>query len=178
MVSLLCDGSSNGSKAVSFKYVYIPCDASLPMEERVMTTTQAEVVGCLMGQCALSSHWHLHGSFCSKTCDMFLRIWCARTTGMQSFTARALQKMLSCQQTLNLPSLMYVPHHPTPPPSSENLRGHFAKAASLGGDKQRAVLFKQMEEQILKSGQKPEGEGCFCLMYSFLPRLARGRGIP
>ena len=34
---------------VSFKYVYIPCDMSKPMEELTMTTTKDGVVGCLIG---------------------------------------------------------------------------------------------------------------------------------
>ena len=37
------------SPEVRFKYVYIPCDESAPMEEREMVTTKRDVMSCLIG---------------------------------------------------------------------------------------------------------------------------------
>jgi hypothetical protein len=38
---------------------------------------------------------------------------------------------------------------------AENLRKHFAEAAKLGGEKQKAILMQQMEENLRKQGQEP-----------------------
>jgi hypothetical protein len=35
---------------MSFKYVYIPCDDSEPVQEVVMKTTKGEILGCLLGE--------------------------------------------------------------------------------------------------------------------------------
>ena len=57
-----CDCSSSGGDPVAFKYVYIPCDSSRPMEELTMHTTKAEIVGCLMGEFFLRAVCTMEGT--------------------------------------------------------------------------------------------------------------------